>query len=96
MADAANAPRIHRKEISMWDVETIQRFLEPASLSRYQDFYSLAVLTGMRRSEIAGLQWDNVDLESGRGLDTPTHRRARLSRGPAHTHCMAATVLLIC
>lgn len=66
VADAATAPRIHRKEISMWDVETIQQFLESASSSRYQDFYHLAVLTGMRRSEIAGLQWVNVDLGSGR------------------------------
>jgi integrase len=66
VSDAATAPRIVRKELKMWDVATIQRFLETAKTSRYRDFFHVAVLTGMRRSEIAGLQWANVDLVNGR------------------------------
>lgn len=49
----------------MWDVDTIHRFLDAARDSRYRDFYHLAILTGMRRSELTGLQWENVDLEAG-------------------------------
>ena len=66
MADATTPPRINRKELEMWDVETIHRFLDAAGATRYRDFYHLALLTGMRRSELTGLQWANVDLVNGR------------------------------
>ena len=66
VADATTPPRIVRKELEMWDVETILRFLDVASDSRYKDFYHLALLTGMRRAELAGLQWSSVDLVDGR------------------------------
>ena len=66
VADATTPPRIVRKELNMWDVETIQRFLDVAASSRYKDFYHLALLTGMRRAELAGLQWAYVDLVDGR------------------------------
>ena len=66
VADAATPPRIERQEMAMWDMETIQRFLDVATGSRYRDFYHLALLTGMRRSELAGLQWPNIDLVNGR------------------------------
>ena len=66
VADAATPPRIVRKEMQMWTVETIHRFLDVAGASRYRDFYHLAILTGMRRSEQVGLQWANVDLPNGR------------------------------
>ncbi len=66
VADAATPPRIDRKELEMWDLETIHLFLDAAVGHRYQDFYHLALLTGMRRSELAGLQWASVDLVNGR------------------------------
>ena len=66
VADATTPPRIARRELKMWDVETILRFLDVASDSRYKDFYHLALLTGMRRAELAGLQWSSVDLVDGR------------------------------
>ena len=62
VADATTAPRIQRKHMAMWDVETINRFLDAANSSRFRDLYHFAVLTGLRRSEICGLQWANVDL----------------------------------
>ena len=65
VADATTPPRIQRKQLEMWDVDTIHRFLDAARDSRYRDFYHLAILTGMRRSELTGLQWENVDLEAG-------------------------------
>lgn len=65
-ADATTPPRIVRRELAMWNVETIQRFLDVSVGSRYKDFYHLALLTGMRRAELAGLQWAYVDLVDGR------------------------------
>lgn len=62
VADATTPPRIRRKEPNMWDVADINRFLDAASGTRFHDIYQLAVLTGLRRSELCGLRWANVDL----------------------------------
>ena len=65
VADAATPPRPLHKEIEMWDAATINNFLETARGSKFHAFFHLAILTGMRRSELAGLHWNNVDLVSG-------------------------------
>jgi integrase len=61
----------------MWDVETIGRFLEAARQSRFSDLYQLAVLTGMRRSELCGLKWENVDLLTSRASVVQTLQRIK-------------------
>jgi integrase len=38
-------------------------FLKAAEDDEFRDFFELAALTGMRRSEITGLKWDKVDLQ---------------------------------
>jgi integrase len=65
VADAATPPRPENRQINMWDAETTDRFLATAESSRFCDLYYLAVQTGMRRSELAGLKWSNVDLVNG-------------------------------
>ena len=65
VVNATTPPRLQRTEIPMWDPETIDLFLEKADASRFRDLYHIAVLTGMRRSEICGLKWENVDLIHG-------------------------------
>jgi integrase len=55
--DATTPPWAEEKELEMWDVETTHRF---------RDFYHLALLTGMRRSELCGPKWEDVDLIGGR------------------------------
>jgi len=84
--------KVTPKTVEVWDTETRKRFLDIASGHQYGNFYWLAYLTGMRRSEISGLRWKNVDLEngsikvyeilhriSGKGLvsDTPKTERSR-------------------
>ena len=66
VADATTPPRPLRKTVKMWDVETIHQFLEFAESNRFHDLFQFAVLTGMRRSELCGLRWQNVDLVGGR------------------------------
>ena len=65
-ADAVDPPRPERKTLEMWDTETIHAFLKATVGSPFGDLYHLAVLTGMRRSELAGLKWEYVDLDSGK------------------------------
>ena len=65
VVDATTPPRPQRRQSRTWDVDTIHRFLKAANGSLNKDFYHLAVLTGMRKSELAGLKWENVDLTRG-------------------------------
>ena len=65
-ADATTPPRAKKPQMDMWDVPTIHSFQRASEVSRYRDFYHLAILTGMRRSELCGLKWDNVDLTRAR------------------------------
>ena len=66
VADATTPPRPDNRQADMWDAETIDQFLVAAEGGRFRSVYHLAVLTGMRRSELAGLKWDHVDLVNGR------------------------------
>ncbi len=62
--EATEPPRRGKDtEPVMWSVQDILRFLEAANGHRYYHVYHLAILTGMRRGELAGLQWEQVDLE---------------------------------
>ena len=74
-ADAVTPPRPERKEAVAWDSATIRRFMDAAAGSRYRDAYSLAALTGMRRSELAGLKWPDIDLKSARLRVVRTRQR---------------------
>ena len=62
VADAAAPPRIERKTMPMWDVAEINRFLDATANDHFYPVYHLAILTGLRRSEIFGLKWDAIDL----------------------------------
>ena len=57
-------PAKEQHEMRVWDEDTLYTFFQEAKDSRFRDFYHLAVLTGMRRSEICALTWDNVDFNS--------------------------------
>lgn len=60
------APKKGESELVIWEEETILDFLSLCQYSIYGDVFSLAIRTGLRRSEICGLKWDAVDLVKGR------------------------------
>lgn len=60
-ADAVNPPRVHRKDMQIWGSDEINRFLDAAKNSPYYQFYYLALYTGMRRSELLALRWQDID-----------------------------------
>ena len=50
--------------MSVLDTEGIPKFLAMADDSPYLTVFLLALYTGMRRSEMLGLRWQDVDLDS--------------------------------
>ena len=96
-ADVVSPPRAEKKEATAWDSDTIKKFMDAAEGSRYRDAYSLAALTGMRRSELAGLKWPDIDLKSGRLRVVRTRQRIYghgIVEGQPKTHRSRRSVAL--
>jgi integrase len=59
-------PKRKRKQVNTWTIEECNRFLEYAkkdSKPHFYILYLLAIYTGMRRGEILGLKWTDVNFE---------------------------------
>ena len=63
MADAP-APAESRKQ--WWTAAQLRQFAEAVASDRLSGLWTLAMTTGLRRGELAGLRWIDVDLEAGR------------------------------
>jgi integrase len=61
----ATRPRMAKKEMHVYDAEQTLRFLEAAAADRLYAMYVLAIDTGMRQSELFGLQWPDIDFSAG-------------------------------
>jgi integrase len=61
VADAASPPQTRRSEMQIWDEDDISRFLEVAKETPYYALFYTALFTGMRRSELLALRWQDVD-----------------------------------
>jgi integrase len=64
-ADAVTIPKLRRNEMQTWSEAEVVRFLEAAKGSQYYALAYTALFTGMRRSELLGLKWGDVDLVLG-------------------------------
>ena len=96
-ADVVSPPRAEKKEAVAWNADIISKFIDAAEGCRYRDVYSLAALTGMRRSELAGLKWPDIDTKSGRLRVVRTRQRIYghgIVEGQPKTHRSRRTVAL--
>lgn len=64
-ADQADPPRAAQAEMSIWTREELRAFLDGVRGDRLFAAWLLAATTGMRRGELLGLRWSDVDLEAG-------------------------------
>ena len=65
VASRAELPRAQRPETETWTADELRRFLVQAESHRLYAAWMLACSTGMRRSEVLGVRWTNVDLDAG-------------------------------
>jgi integrase len=66
VADAVEPPKGHSPEMQVWTPEQLRIFLAHARTDRLYAAWLLVATTGMRRGELAGLRWADVDLDGGR------------------------------
>ena len=69
VADRAKPPRPDRRAmpgIQSWDSDELRAFLEHVGGSRLDAIWRLAAMTGMRRGEVLGLRWSDLDLDAAR------------------------------
>ncbi|MFF3939191.1 site-specific integrase [Streptomyces phaeofaciens] len=95
------APRVEPRELRPWSLDKTLTFLEAARTDPLYTAFVLAVALGLRRGEILGLQWRDVDLNrrtltvsttlnrggKERYLDTTKNRRSRVI--PVPLMCVA-------
>jgi integrase len=68
LADRATVPRVDPsrddapRRVASWDPDQVRRFLAVSADHEFADLWRVALGTGMRRGELLGLRWQDVDL----------------------------------
>jgi integrase len=75
--DVVKLPYVPDEEMRVLTVEEAHRLLEVAKGHRLETLLTLALVTGMRRGELLGLKWQDIDFE---------HRRLRVTRTVSFLH----------
>lgn len=68
-ADRARPPKPKastQKEMQVWDADQLAKFLTHVGDHHLQAAFHLAAMTGMRRGEVLGLRWQDIDLSAMR------------------------------
>ncbi|MEU6217222.1 tyrosine-type recombinase/integrase [Streptomyces sp. NPDC047022] len=97
VASLVESPRVKQREIRPWSLEETLTFLEAARRDPLYAAFVLAIAMGLRRGELVGVRWSDVDLDNRvlhvrqqtqrrRGTlydDDPKSRRSRVVPMPA-------------
>jgi integrase len=65
VSNKVDKPKVRKKKINAWDEDTVFKVVdELLNDRRYGIVIYLAIMTGMRRGEILGLRWKDVDFKN--------------------------------
>jgi integrase len=92
-AAAAEVPRPAQPEMVVWTAAQLATFIESTRGDRFAAMWRLAATTGMRRGELCGLRWKDVDLKAGRIriVNTRTVVNYKIAEGTPKTRAGART-----
>jgi integrase len=76
-ANATKLPRGRQARIEPWEPEEFAQFLTSTEKERLQPLFVVAAFSRVRRGELCGLRWD--DLDSDTGLVVVRRQRVSLS-----------------
>jgi integrase len=65
VARLVTLPTYEPDEVKPWSADEASRFLEIAQTSPYHVIFALLMLYGMRRGEVLGLRWQDIDFPAG-------------------------------
>ena len=65
VADAVQPPRVPKPKRRRWTPAQVRAFLDHVAGDRLYAAWLLAAMTGMRRGELLGLRWLDLDLDAG-------------------------------
>ena len=66
LASPPSASSARSPEMKVWTPEQLRTFLDFVATDSHGSMLRLAALTGLRRAELCGLRWQDVDLDSAR------------------------------
>jgi integrase len=63
IASMLEPPRLKKQEMKVWTITQVNEYLKFTKHSRYHPIYFIAAYTGMRKGEILGLSWNDVNFD---------------------------------
>lgn len=64
-SDGCSLPKLEHREMMTLTADQLKSFLREAKESGVYEMYYIELATGLRRGELLGLKWEDIDLEQG-------------------------------
>jgi integrase len=90
-------PEWHRNAVRPWTVQEAKRFLTASKPDPFHSAFVLLIIYGLRRGEVLGLSWDDIDFDAGiiHVRQQILRVRGELQLGPVKTHAGQRTLPLL-